>query len=96
MRALCLAVVLALAGCATERVVEKAPPPDRREEPRPKPAAAYFWVPGHWVWSGETKDHYWSGGRWEADRPGFMFVPGVWTKSEAGWRWNEERWEKRR
>ncbi|MCO5170062.1 MAG: hypothetical protein M9894_27315 [Planctomycetes bacterium] len=100
IRALALALLVGLSGCAAERViVPDAPPAARREHPTPSPGGHAVWLTGHWAWDAEKRLYYWEAGRWERDRPGQLWIPGYWERVEEdgqvkGWAWVEPRWER--
>lgn len=96
-----LALVLALAGCATSAspVVKQAPPPPSAEKPpHGSPTPGHFWRSGHWAWDEDEQLYYWETGRWAETRSGELWIPGYWTRVEdqgevQGWQWIEPRWE---
>jgi hypothetical protein len=97
-----VAVVAGLSGCyvqvpptRVERVdiaITQAPPPDIAETPTRTPNADSYWVPGHWVWNGNT--YSWRDGHWVQSRPDFVFVRAYWTNNGGYWVYHPGRWER--
>lgn len=100
------ASLLALAGCVVAPVPsgapgsypnhraemrQSAPPPDLLEHRGPPPAVGYFWIAGHWDWSGRRYE--WQPGHWLAPQPGHVWQPHVWRQEGNGWRQDGGRWE---
>ncbi len=59
------------------------PPPPPRYEPHPAARRGLVWVPGHWAATGGRYD--WRGGYWQAQRPGYRYVPERWVRGPHGW-----------
>jgi hypothetical protein len=62
-------------------------PPD--EQPQGKNIQ---WVPGYWAWDADKSSFLWVSGFYRDAPPGRSYVPGYWTKSDAGWRWVSGFW----
>jgi hypothetical protein len=73
-------------------VVASAPPPPQYEVIGIAPFPGWFWIGGHWGWSGHR--HAWYGGRWEAPRPGYRWAPHRWEPMGRGWREVPGRWQR--
>jgi WXXGXW repeat (2 copies) len=99
MKSLLLCCGLALAACATPRVVreqvrdevvvEQEPPAIREEIITVAPSPGHVWVRGHWRWEGAW---VWAPGSWQAPRAGYRWVHGEWRRHPRGWAWVEGRW----
>jgi len=59
------------------------PPPVVRNEPVPPPRPSQIWVQGYWGWNGNA--YAWMPGRWEAVRPGYVYVQPEWREGPRGW-----------
>ena len=70
-------------------VVQKAPPPLRREAV-PAARRGYEWVPGYWNWNGRR--HVWVSGHWERDRPGYVYSRAEWKRDANGWYLDQGGW----
>ena len=69
------------------------PPPPPIYEVVPAPRPGYIWVPGYWGWDAPGHKHRWKKGRWERERPDFVYVPPQWQQAPQGWVFVPERWE---
>jgi hypothetical protein len=90
--ALALPLVAPPAHAATARaavgvhatVYPAAPPPEVVPEDRPvAPGQAYYYVPGHWNWTGN--DWAWVSGYWVPQRAGYVYVAPRYV-------WEGDRW----
>jgi len=63
-------------------VVEKAPPPMRREAV-PAARRGYEWIPGYWNWTGRR--YTWVGGHYERVRHGYVYARPEWRRGDNGW-----------
>jgi hypothetical protein len=71
-------------------VVVAAPPAPQTEVMVPAPGPNYFWVPGHWAWTGER--HQWIRGHWEGQRAGYRWEQHNWVREGKGWREAPGHW----
>src|SRR5262249_47253592 len=61
-----------------------APPPQPETAPPGQPPAAdTFYVPGHWVWRGNT--YAWQAGYWAHVQPGYVWVPAHYRWTPGGY-----------
>lgn len=72
------------------------PPPAPIYEVVPAPRPGYVWMPGYWDWDDHYHKHAWKKGRWEHERPGYVYESPRWTQSRDGWvlvpgRWDDHR-----
>ncbi len=63
-------------------VVEKAPPPLRREAV-PAARRGHEWIPGYWNWNGRR--YVWVNGHYERVRHGYVYARPEWRQSDNGW-----------
>ena len=63
-------------------VVEKAPPPLRREAV-PAARRGHEWIPGYWNWNGRR--YVWVNGHYERVRQGYVYNRPEWRQSDNGW-----------
>lgn len=63
-------------------VVEKAPPPLRREAV-PTARRGYEWIPGYWNWNGRR--YVWVNGHYERVRHGYVYARPEWRQRDNGW-----------
>jgi hypothetical protein len=92
-RMLCVALVLAAAGCAgrtpppdrVQAVVAVPPPAVRAENRGTRPRDGnWVWVPGYWNWSANR--HVWVPGMWSVPPRGFRtWDPAHWMHTREGW-----------
>ncbi|MGD0674715.1 MAG: hypothetical protein ABSC94_04815 [Polyangiaceae bacterium] len=94
------AVGLATVGvAATETdaradVVFLAPPAPRFETIPARPSPAHFWAPGYWGWGG-PRGYVWNGGRWDRERPGYVWARPHWVGAGRGHRFVSGAWHHR-
>jgi hypothetical protein len=99
-RSTALSALLALslmAGCARKQQTAENPfppvPPVIEETP-PKPpvtAEPLMWQPGHWDWTGDG--YVWAKGQYvPAEGHGNLWMPGWWSRGQAGWNWQPPHW----
>ncbi|KWR92088.1 YXWGXW repeat-containing protein [Cupriavidus sp. IDO] len=70
------------------------PPPAPVYEVVPAPRPGYVWAPGYWDWDDHYHKHAWKKGRWERERPGYVYESPRWVQASGGWvlvpgRWND-------
>ncbi len=70
-------------------VVVGAPPP-LRYEVVPAPRPGYVWTPGYWDW--RYNRHYWVGGTWVRQRPGYVYSQPAWVQREGRWSLQRGGW----
>ena len=72
-------------------VVNRVPPPSRREVWGPAPHPGYVWVGGYWGWGGE--DFHWVPGYWTTP-PGryHSYVPARWEEKHGSWYFKAGHW----
>lgn len=100
-----LALALGLGACAVETPVVGVagpsvmveapvqPPPPQVEVIPVAPGPDFFWVYGHWRWTGT--EHRWEGGHWERHHPNEHWVPYRWDRDEHGrWHGHEGFWRR--
>jgi WXXGXW repeat (2 copies) len=79
-------------GQPAEEIAPEAPPSLIRENIGGAPGRGYFWIPGHWRWSGGW---VWFQGRFER-YPGFHtgggWSQGRWDRRGDEWVWTEGHW----
>jgi hypothetical protein len=89
---LCLASLLALAGCIAAG--PPAPIPTPLAEAVPKPPVSpvpLSWQPGHWDWTGTS--YVWTPGQYvDAAGHGSNWMTGWWEKTDSGWVWRPAHW----
>lgn len=68
-------------------------PPAPIYEAVPAPRAGYVWVPGYWDWDDHYRKHAWKKGRWERERPGYVYESPRWIQSRDGWVLVPGRWD---
>jgi len=68
----------------TATVYPSVPPPEPVPEDRPvTPGPKYYWVPGHWNWSGT--DWRWTSGYWTPARAGYVYVAPRFVSENGRW-----------
>ena len=67
-------------------------PPPPRVEVVPAPRRGYVWVPGYWGWRGNR--HYWVGGTWVRERPGYVYAHPGGVQEGDHWRFNRGAWNR--
>ncbi|KQQ94954.1 YXWGXW repeat-containing protein [Massilia sp. Leaf139] len=72
-------------------VVQKAPPPLRREAV-PAARRGYEWVPGYWNWNGRR--YTWVKGHYERVRVGYVYARPEWRRDGDGWVLNRGGWQR--
>lgn len=72
-------------------VVDRAPPPEHRENWGPAPHPGYVWVNGYWGWGGE--DFHWVPGYWTVPPRSYRaYVPAKWEKHHGSWYLRPGHW----
>ncbi len=66
------------------------PPAPRTEVVGVAPGPEFFWIAGHYYWSGGA--YLWYPGRWEHRRPGHMWIGGHWVHHPRGHYWQPGHW----
>ena len=80
------------AGVTVAAVYPSAPPPEAVPEDRPAaPARDYYWVPGHWNWTGH--DWVWVSGYWAAPRIGYVYVAPRYVWEGGRYVYYREYWQ---
>lgn len=69
------------------------PPPAPMYEVVPAPRPGYVWLPGYWDWDDGHHKHAWKKGRWELERPGYVYESPRWIQSRDGWVLVPGRWD---
>jgi hypothetical protein len=69
------------------------PPPAPVYEVVPAPRPGYVWMPGYWDWDDHYHKHAWKKGRWEHERPGYVYESPRWIQSRDGWVLVPGRWD---
>ncbi|WP_354687564.1 YXWGXW repeat-containing protein [Cupriavidus necator] len=69
------------------------PPPAPIYEVVPAPRPGYVWLPGYWDWDDGHRKHAWKKGRWERERPGYVYESPRWIQSRDGWVLVPGRWD---
>ena len=72
-------------------VVQKAPPPLRREAV-PAARRGYEWIPGYWNWTGRR--YVWTKGRYEKVRRGYVYARPEWRRGDNGWTMERGGWRR--
>jgi hypothetical protein len=70
-------------------VVQKAPPPLRREAV-PAARRGYEWIPGYWNWTGRR--YTWVKGHYEKVRRGYVYARPEWRQADNGWTLHRGGW----
>lgn len=55
------------------------------------PSGEWMWVCGRYTWDAWS-GWYWSPGRWERIRIGYVYQPGFWGNNGAQWVWTPGTW----
>ncbi len=71
------------------------PPPAPIYEAVPVARPGYVWMPGYWDWDDHYRKHAWKKGRWERERPGYIYESPRWTQASGGWVLVPGRWDAR-
>jgi len=79
-----------VAGAWTYNYATQAPPQAQMESPGMPPSDNYFWVKGHYRWSGNG--YTWVSGHWDTVRQGYTFVPAFWENRDGRWVHVEGHW----
>jgi hypothetical protein len=72
-------------------VVQKAPPPLRREAV-PAARRGYEWIPGYWNWTGRR--YVWTKGHYERVRRGYVYARPEWRQGDNGWTMERGGWRR--
>ncbi len=59
------------------------PQPPQVADPGKPPTEESFWVPGYWMWNGET--YAWKAGYWARVQPGYVWVAAHYVWSPSGY-----------
>jgi hypothetical protein len=78
------------AGAWSYNYANAAPPQPVAENPGMAPSDNYFWVKGHYRWSGNG--YTWISGHWDTVRQGYTFVPAFWENRDGRWVHVEGHW----
>ena len=65
-------------------------PPPPRVEVMPAPRPGYLWTPGYWDW--RHGRHYWVGGTWVRERPGYIYTRPEWVNVGGHWHLRHSGW----
>ncbi len=79
-------------GQVVEVIASEAPPAAIIENMPPAPGPEFFWIGGHWHWSGGwvwVRGYY---GRHPHFHPGGGWEPGRWDHRGGSWVWHDGRW----
>ena len=79
-------------GQQVEVIAQEAPPPVIVEDVPAAPGPEYFWIGGHWHWSGGW---VWIHGHYDRHphfHPGAAWDPGHWDRRGNAWVWHEGHW----
>ena len=65
------------------KYIEKAPPTIITDKITPSPGNNYFWAPGYWNYSADSKNYSWLQGKWELANPNWILSPAsyIWRPS---------------
>jgi hypothetical protein len=67
-------------------VVPDKPPPDVPEQPPAyQPEGNFVWIPGYFEWDEDRPGFIWVTGVWRQPPPGQRWMPGYWQDVEGGW-----------
>jgi hypothetical protein len=67
-------------------VVPDKPPPDVPEQPPAyQPEGNFLWIPGYFEWDEDRPGFIWVTGVWRQPPPGQRWLPGYWQEVEGGW-----------
>jgi hypothetical protein len=72
-------------------VVQKAPPPLRREAV-PAARRGHEWIPGYWNWTGRR--YTWVKGHYEKVRRGYVYARPEWRQADNGWTMERGGWRR--
>ena len=79
---------------STVIVAPTPPPAPRAEAPPPPPSPEMVWMPGHWRWAPDARNHVWVEGKYAVPpRPRAAWLPGRWMQRTEGWVWEDGRWD---
>jgi hypothetical protein len=72
-------------------VVQKSPPPLRREAV-PAARRGHEWIPGYWNWNGRR--YTWVKGHYEKVRRGYVYARPEWRQADKGWTMERGGWRR--
>jgi hypothetical protein len=79
------------AGVTVGTAYPSVPPPEAVPEDRPvAPGRNYYWVPGHWNWTG--RDWEWVSGYWAPPRAGYVYVAPLYVWEGGRWVYHRGYW----
>lgn len=75
------------------KYIEKAPPIAITDKMPSSPGKEYFWAPGYWNYSDNSKNYSWLSGKWELSNPNWILAPSYYIWHPSGFIFNPPYWD---
>jgi hypothetical protein len=74
--------------------IDKAPPSAQHENVPPLPGNDYFWIPGYWEYSADSKNYSWLSGKWEQFNQNWVLCPASYVWRPSGYVFTPLFWDR--